>query len=73
MELDRALRSYKQYYLLLEFKAKAELTRARSAANAKALVKLANETCHTWDDFKAFVLRTRAPHSCLRPPSSTRR
>jgi hypothetical protein len=56
VELDRALRSYKQYYLLPEFKAKAEEIETKSASNAKALVKLANETCHTWGEFKAFVL-----------------
>lgn len=56
LELERTLRTYRQYYLLPEFKKQAEETRARTAATAKELIKLANETCRTWDDFKAFLL-----------------
>ena len=55
VELDRTLRTYKQYYLLQEFQTRAELTREKVAATAKALIKSANETCHTWEDFKAFL------------------
>jgi len=57
VELDRTLRTFKQYYLLPEFKKQAEETRASTATTAKALIKTANETCATWEDFfKAFLL-----------------
>lgn len=55
VELDRTLRSYKQYYNLPEFKHKAEQTRTSDITNAKALIEKANKTSHTWEDFSAFL------------------
>lgn len=60
IEIERTIRSSRQYYLLPEIKAKFEADQKVKINQGKALVQAAKETCKTWEEFKTFVAKHKS-------------